>query len=196
MAFQARASLLLALVCAALSGASAAEASVFAVVRSQPDAVTVIDPAAIEPVAGNSGLRRAWSVTVQKNLVSGGPQQPGYVRTLNEYDCAKRKIRWARFDVYSRFGASIIHKDNDTNAWNDVAPDSEADASIRLVCDHSNRWAAIASQSVSQLVLTLMRTWDEAAPMPPLQPVAAAPPAKMSARKKPRAPKDKPFAQR
>jgi hypothetical protein len=192
MTFNARTSLLPGLVCAALLGASAVEASVFAVVRSQPDAVTVIDPAAVEPVAGDGGLRRAWSVTVQKNLVSGGPQQPGYIRTLNEYDCAKRKVRWASFDVYSRFGVSIIHKDNDSGAWNDVAANSEADASIRLVCDHSNRWAAIAAPSVSQLVLTLMRTWDEAAPLPPLQPVTPAPPSKMSARRKPVAPKDKP----
>lgn len=196
MSLRAPAWLILALAGASLSSASAAQAAVYALVRSEPDVMTVIDPAAIEPVAGSDTLRRAWSIAVQKNLVSGGPQQPGYVRTLNEYDCSARKIRWNSFFVYSRFGAPVMHKDNDDRTWNPAAPGSEAEASMRLVCDHSNRWSAIAAQSLSQLVIALMQAWDEAAPLPPLQPVTMQPPSKAAGKKKPVTPKDKPGARR
>ncbi len=186
----------LALAAASLSYASGAEAAVYAVVRSEMDVVTVMDPGAIEVVPGSDNLRDAWSVSVQRNLVSGGPQQPGYVRTLNEYDCVARKIRWKSFFVYSRFGASLMHKDNDDPAWNDIAPNSEAEVSARIVCEHNNRWSAIAAQSLSQLVITLMQAWDEAAPLPPLQPVTMKAPEKTPAKRKPAAAKDKSSAQR
>jgi hypothetical protein len=196
MALEARAWPMLTLACAGLLAASAARAAVYAVVRWEPDVVTVIDPAAIEPVTGSDNLRRAWSVSVQKTLVSDGPQQPGYVRTLNEYDCAARKIRWASFFVHSRFGALVMHKDNDAPAWNPAAPKSEAEVAMRLVCDRSNRGSAMAAQSLSQLVIAQMRAWDEAAPLPPLQPVAERPPRKAPVRKKPVAPRDNPASQR
>ncbi|MFI4966942.1 MAG: surface-adhesin E family protein [Caulobacterales bacterium] len=190
MAVPASTGLILALACAGLACAPAARASVYAVVRSEPGVVTVMDPAAIELVAGAPQLRSASSVSVQRNLVSGGPQQPGYVRTLNEYDCAVRKVRWKSFFVYSRFGAPIMHKDNDDGAWNAAAPGSQAEAELRLVCDHSNRWSAIASQSISHLVITLMQAWDAEAPLPALQAVRARP--KASAAKR----RDKPAARR
>src|SRR5258705_1819960 len=70
--------------------APAAHATVFAVIRSSDNEVVVLDPSAIETVEG--GFKRAWNVSIQKSLGSGGPQQPGYVRTLNEYDFAERRI--------------------------------------------------------------------------------------------------------
>jgi hypothetical protein len=100
------------------------------------------------------------------------------VRTLNEYDCNARKLRWKTFDVYSRFGAAILHKDNDDEAWTAATPGGEAEASMRIACDHNNRWSAVAAQSLSQLVITMMQAWDEAAPLPPLQPVTPLPPTK------------------
>jgi surface-adhesin protein E len=181
MTFQAQARLILALTCAGAVCAPAARAAVYAVVRSEPGVVTVMDPAAVERVDGSPSLRRAWSVSIQKVLISGGPQQPGYVRTLNEYDCAARKVRWKSFSVYSRFGAPVMQKDNGAEAWNTGAPGSEADAALRLVCDRSNRWSAIASQSISQLVLTQMQAWDAEAPLPPLQ-TAQAPPRRPAAK--------------
>lgn len=171
-----RAWLILALAGAVAGAAAPVEAAVYAMVRAEPDAITVMDPAGVETVSGSDSLRRAYSVTVQKSLVSGAPQQPGYVRTLNEYDCAARQVRWKSFSVYSRFGDLVIHKDNASDAWQSIAPGSEAEASTRLVCDHANRWAAVAAASVSQLVIRLMQAWDEAAPLPPLQPVKPAPP--------------------
>ena len=178
-----RAWLFLALAAAGLAAPPAARAAVFAMMRAQPDAITVMDPAAVEAVPGSDTLRRAFSVTVQKTLVSDGPQQPGYVRTLNEYDCAARMIRWKSFSVYSRFGDLVIHKDNADPAWSPTPPGSEAEASTRLVCDHANKWSAVAATSLSQLVIGLMQAWDEAAPLPPLQPVKPLPPLKKPAAK-------------
>jgi len=155
--------------CLGLVGASAAKASVFAVISSTPDAVTVIDPKASELVGGPGEVRRTWAVSVKRILVSGGPQQPGYVRMLNEYDCAQRKVRWRSFDVYSRFGAPVMHKDNDDEAWTPAAYGGEDDVGLRVVCEASAGRSAIAAQSVSQVVIGLMQAWDEAAPLPPLQ---------------------------
>jgi hypothetical protein len=175
MAFPTQLRTILALTCAGVLAAPAAQAAVFAVVRTDMDGVTVMDPAAIEPVPGSDSLRRAWSVRVQKSLVSEGPPQPGYVRTLNEYDCKGRQVRWKNFSVYSRFGASVMQKDNDSDAWKPIAPRSDGEAELRLVCDRDNRSAAIASASMSQLVISLMQAWDAAAPLPPLQPVQPVP---------------------
>lgn len=181
MAFRTRANLAVLGVCAGLA-ASPGTAAVYAVVRSQPDVITVMDPAAVEPVSGGEGLRRAWSVSVQRNLISGGPQQPGYVRTLNEYDCADRKVRWKSFFVYSRFGASVMSKENDQPDWRAAAPGSEDEAGLRLVCDHANRWSAVAATSLSQLVISLMQAWDAEAPSPPSSSAATAPAPRKKAR--------------
>jgi hypothetical protein len=158
--------------CAGLLSASAAKASVYAVISSTPDVVTVIDPKASEMVGGPGGVRRAWTVSVRRILVSGGPQQPGYVRMLNEYDCGRRKVRWRSFDVYSRFGAAVMHKDNEDETWA-AATDGDEGAGLRVVCDADAGRSAIAATSVSQVVIGLMQAWDEAAPLPPLQTVAA-----------------------
>lgn len=154
-----------------LAAAPAANASTYAVISSTPDVVTVIDPKASEAVEG--AVRRTWAVSVKRTLVSGGPQQPGYVRMLNDYDCARRKVRWRSFDVYSRFGAPVMHKDNDDVAWS-PAEEGDAGVGLRVVCDADAGRSAIAAASVSQVVLGLMQAWDAAAPMPPLQTAEAA----------------------
>jgi hypothetical protein len=155
---------------AALFGACAAGAATFDVVRAGPDTVTLMDRAAVETLEGGK-LRRAWSVNVQRNLVSGGPQQPGYVRTLNEYDCEAWKIRWRTFSAYSRFGALVMKKDNDDPSWAPAVGDAEAAAGARLVCDGHSTGEVYAAGTVGQVVVALMQAWDAAAPLPPLQPV-------------------------
>jgi hypothetical protein len=180
-----RAWLILALTASSACVASAADAAVYAMVSERPDSVTVIDPAEVETMPGAAGLRRAYSVTVQKTLTAEGPQQPGYVRTLNEYDCAGRAVRWKNFSVYSRFGDLVIHKDNAVATWSLASPGSEAEASMRLVCDHASDWGAVAATSLSQLVIGLMQAWDETAPLPPLQPVKPLAPAKKPAAQRP-----------
>jgi hypothetical protein len=160
----------IAIACAALLGAPVAGAAVYTVIGSGPDAVTVIDPAAVERADADGAVRRAWSVSVKRSLVSDGPPQPGYVRMLNEYDCAAHRIRWRSFFVYSRFGAQVMHKDNDDASWKPAA-DSEADVGLRVACEGSAGRGAIAAKSVSQVVIGLMQAWDAAAPLPPLQAV-------------------------
>jgi hypothetical protein len=165
----------------ALAAVAGARAATFDVVRSGPDTVTLLDPAAVEKL-GDGKVRRAWSVSVQKNLVSGGPQQPGYVRTLNEYDCTGWKIRWRSFFVYSRFGDLVIHKDNDDAGWTPIEGNFEAAAGARVVCDGRETSSVYAASSIGSLVLALMQAWDAAAPMPAPQPVE--PPAQMPAPKR------------
>jgi hypothetical protein len=166
-----RTTLKFAIVCAAVAAAPAARAATFDVVRSGPDMVTLVDPAAVERV-GDGKVRRAWSVNVQRNLVSGGPQQPGYVRTQNDYDCEDWKIRWRGFSVYSRFGDLVMHKDNDDPAWASIEGNFEATASARIICDGRAAGSVYTASSIGQLVVSLMQVWDAAAPLPPLQPVA------------------------
>jgi hypothetical protein len=173
--------------CGALIAASLmatpAMAAVYALVQTAPDEITVLDPAAIEVIPGAMEQRRSWTVSVKKNLVSGGPPQPGYVRTLNEYDCITRRVRWRSFDVYSRFGALVMHKDNADQAWQG----SDADPGLRTVCDHNGGGSVVSASSLTQLVVNLMENWDEAAPLPPLQPYVPPKAAKPSATAKSKA---------
>jgi len=113
-------------------------------------------------------------------LVSGGPQQPGYVRTLSDYDCAGRKVRWKSFYVYSRFGDLVMRQDNPAPAWQG----SDADPGLRTVCGDIRGGSAVSASSIGQLVLSLMQAWDEAAPLPPLQPVTPPAPARRSRAKR------------
>lgn len=172
-------------------GASGASAAVYSVLQSGPDVVTVLDPAVIETV-GATAVRRAWSVSVKRSLTSGGPQQPGYVRTLNEYDCVAREIRWRTFQVYSRFGDRVMKKDNADDDWNPTPDKGEGAMAMRVVCDGSTGLSVVAAPSVSKLVISLMQAWDEAAPLPPLQKVDPLPAEKL--KKKPSAHPARPSA--
>jgi hypothetical protein len=160
----------LAALCFGLFGAPA-NAAVYAVIGSDSGAVTVMDPATVE-VAGPT--RRAWSVSVKRSLVGEGPPQPGYVRMLNEYDCAQQRLRWKTFSVYSRFGALVMKKDNADAAWNVPTPGGEEETGLKVACNAGPGRGAIAANSVSQVVIGLMQAWDTEATMPPLQTAGAA----------------------
>ena len=139
-----------------LACAGAAHASIFAVLQSSPDVVTVLDPAGIKTI-GQTAVRQAWSVSVKRVLTEGGPQQPGYVRTLNEYDCVARQIRWRTFQVYTRFGDLVMKQDNRDDDWNPTPDEGEGAAAMKAVCEGSVGGSVISANSVSQLVLTLMQ---------------------------------------
>jgi hypothetical protein len=176
---------LLVLGCAALAPAAGpTRAAVFAVLSSSPDVVTVLDPASIQTI-GQTPVRRAWSVSVKRVLTEGGPQQPGYVRTLNEYDCVARQIRWRTFQVYSRFGDLVMKQDNRDDVWSPTPDAGEGAAAMRAVCDGSVGGSVIAANSVSSLVLSLMKSWDAQEPLPPAQIPDPPPKAKSAAKKKP-----------
>ena len=84
--------------------AGAAEARSYYIVQSGPDAWTVMDPEGIERLS--DAVRKAWVVRVQRNILTGDPPTPGYVRTLNEYDCEASRTRWREFSAFSRSGAA------------------------------------------------------------------------------------------
>ena len=168
---------------AACALAGAAQASAFFVLDSTPDAVSVLDPAAAQTI-GETAVRKAWTVTVKRVLTTGGPQQPGYVLTENEYDCAARQLRWRSFKVYSRFGDLVMTQANPDDAWTPPPRVGESAVAMRVVCDKRTGWSVISANSVSQLVLTLMQSWDAEAPMPPPQ-IADTPARKPAAKARP-----------
>jgi hypothetical protein len=137
----------------------AAQIATFYVIRRTPDAWTVMDPAAIEKVPGGS-IRRTYSVTIRRNLLDGGPPQPGYVRTLNEYDCTARRLRWRSFTIYNRFGAMVVKQDNPDPAFVLPASATEEKTSLRAVCDGAGGDSVVAASSLGQLVIGLMQAWD------------------------------------
>jgi hypothetical protein len=132
------------------------------VIRRTEDAWTVMDPAAIEEVPGGP-VRRAYSVTVRRNLLNGGPPQPGYVRTLNEFDCDAMKFRWRTFTIYNRFGAVVVKQDNPETAFAALGRGSEEEDLFRTVCDGGGGGSVVAAPSLGLLVIGLMHEWDEAA---------------------------------
>jgi hypothetical protein len=139
-----------------------AQARPFYLLRSVADARMIIDPAGIEIVAGGP-VRRMWTVTVQANIANETPPQPGYVRALNEYDCAAQKTRWRSFSVFSRAGGVLLKKENNSPDWTDVTPASGTIGEWRVACGYSSGDSAVEADSIAKVVIALMRAFD---PMP------------------------------
>lgn len=173
--------------------------TVYYVIRRTEDAWTVMDPAAVERVAGGP-VARAYNVTIRRNLLNGGPPQPGYVRTLNEYDCQAHTVRWLTFTIYNRFGAVVVKQDNADPAFQPLARGSEEETSFRVICERGGGGSVVAAPSLGQLVIGLMQAWDDAAmasalaalppPTAPAKP-GAKPPAKPPATPTPGMPRPK-----
>lgn len=162
------------------AGASAAPTSpsptpersaIYYVIRRTEDAWTVMDPNAVEKVSGGP-VRRAYSVTVRRNLLNGGPPQPGYVRTLSEYDCSAHQFRWRTFTIYNRFGAVVMKQDNADAAFGPPDTGGEDETMFRVVCDGSGGGSVVAAPSLGRLVIGLMQAWDDAAIAAPLEALA------------------------
>jgi len=157
--------------------ATTATSTGFYVIRRTEEAWTVLDPAVVERVAGSS-VARAYSVTVRRNLLNGGPPQPGYVRTLNEYDCPAHTFRWRTFTIYNRFGAVVVKQDNADPAFQPLGRGSEEETSFRVICEGGGGGSVVAAPSLGQLVIGLLQAWDEAAMAPPPPPGPGKPGAK------------------
>lgn len=148
-----------------LVGASAS-AKTFYVVQSGTDSWTVMDPQGIEQLDG--GVRRAWAVRVQRNILDGNPPQPGYVRTLTEYNCQTDRARWINFSVFSRSGTLLASKTNPNASWAPAIDTPDTAAAYRVVCRAGGGAAVVAADSVAKVVISLMGSWD-----PPLAAAAA-----------------------
>jgi len=155
------------------------------VIRRTEDSWTVMDPAAVEKVAGGP-IRRTYSVVVRRNLLNGGPPQPGYVRTLNEFDCEAYKVHWRTFTIYNRFGAVVVKQDNADPAFKPLERGSDEEAIFKTVCDGAGGGSVVSAPSLGLLVIGLMQGWDEAAMTNALTqlPPAAAPALKPALRKR------------
>jgi len=147
--------------------ATPALARTFYVIQSSADAWTVMDAQGIEPIPGGQ-LRRAWAVRVQRNILSGDPPQPGYVRTLTEYDCQQTRTRWREFTAFSRSGATLVSKVNPNPEWGPADEASDTYAAYRVVCEGVGGGAVVSADSVAKVVISLMGAWD-----PPPEPVPA-----------------------
>ena len=172
------------LVCLAATGvATSVMARTFYIIQSGPEAWTVMDPQGIEPLPGSGVLRQAWVVRVQRNILTGNPPQPGYVRTLSEYDCDQSRTRWREFSAYSRSGASLISKRNPNPEWGPATEAGDIYAAFKVVCQGGGDGAVVSAESVAKVVISLMASWDP--PPAPMTPVPTAAPAKTTAAKAP-----------
>ena len=151
--------------------AGAAEARSYYIVQSGPDAWTVMDPEGIERLS--DAVRKAWVVRVQRNILTGNPPTPGYVRTLTEYDCEAGRTRWREFSAFSRSGALLVSKVNPNPEWGPADEVSDTYAAHRVVCQGGGGGSVVSAESVAKVVISLMGSWD-----PPATPVAKAPAAK------------------
>jgi hypothetical protein len=158
--------------------AFAAQAQPYYVLRANGDARTIIDPSAIEQVPGGA-VRKTWTVTVQRNLVGGSAPQPGYVRSVNEYDCAQQTMRWRNFTAYSRSGSPLASRTNPSQDWEAVTPRSGALVEWRVVCGLSAGDSVVSAASVAKLVVALMAAFD----LPPAAPAPAITPAPVAAKR-------------
>ncbi len=157
---------------AAPAKAAPAANTAFYVIRRSEEAWTILDPNAVERVAGGP-VRRVFSVTVRRTLVNGGPPAPGYVRTLNEYDCDARRARWRTFTIYSRFGAQVVKQENADPTLAVPIPGSEDETALRIVCDGAGGGSVVSAPSMGQLVIGLMEAWDPVDAPPPSPPFPA-----------------------
>lgn len=155
--------------------AGAAQARSFYIIQSGADAWTVMDPEGIERI-GTGAQRRAWVVRVQRNILTGNPPTPGYVRTLTEYDCEANRTRWREFSAFSRSGALLVSKVNPNPEWGPADEASDTYAAHRVICEGGGGGSVVSAESVAKVVISLMGSWDP--PPTPYVPPSAQPPAK------------------
>ena len=169
--------------------AGAAQARSFYIIQSGADAWTVMDPEGIERI-GTGAQRRAWVVRVQRNILTGNPPTPGYVRTLTEYDCEANRTRWREFSAFSRSGTLLVSKVNPNPEWGPADEASDTYAAHRVICEGGGGGSVVSAESVAKVVISLMGSWDPPPTpyVPPsAQPSAKTPPAKSPPAKAPAA---------
>ncbi len=165
---------------ATLLASGSAQAKTFYITQSGADAWTVMDASGIETTPG-SPVRKAWAVRVQRNILTGNPPTPGYVRTLTEYDCDAQRTRWREFSAFSRSGGLLVSKVNPQPEWGPANEATDTYAAYRVVCEGVGGGAVVSADSVAKVVINLMSAWDPPPePFAPITPAAAKPPAKVA----------------
>jgi hypothetical protein len=166
----------LALAAAVALVATAAEARIFVVLRSPVEGWTLYDPAAVEDRPGGV-VRRVSTITVRRSIMDGGPDQPGYIRTLADYDCIQGQVRWQLVDAFARNGELLVTQRNTTEGWRSVAADGETQAIYDALCTGAAPRSVMNGASIGSIVSALMSAWDPP-PKPAKRPRAKAAPAK------------------
>jgi hypothetical protein len=149
--------------------ATAAEARIFVVLRSPVEGWTLYDPAAVEDRPGGV-VRRVSTITVRRAIMDDGPEQPGYVRTLADYDCVQRQVRWQLVDAFARDGSLLVTQRNTAEGWRAVAADGETQAIYDALCTGAAPRSVMSGESIGSIVSALMSAWD-----PPPKPPKPAP---------------------
>lgn len=143
-----------------------AVAANFYITQKSDRSWTVLDRGAIERLA--NGTMRVASVTIQRSITSRGADQPGYINTVGEYDCAARHSRWLSFTLYSDRGAKMMTQANPKPEWAEPAPGSEANVALAVVCqDRQLDVPAISASSIGMLVTGVFAMWAEPARQTP-----------------------------
>lgn len=138
----------------------------FHMIRAGDDVFLLIDPASIEPQP-DSTVRRAWVVSVQRSIVSGDFPQAGYVRTLTDYNCARRETHWRSFSAFARNGDLLVEKENPSTAWIPAISAPDILAAYRVVCEGGRGQSVLSADSLAKAVISLMSTWDATPVGPP-----------------------------
>ena len=159
--------------------AGSSQARTFNVIPSAGGNWLIIDPATVESVPGGL-VRRTWTVGVQRNIVGGDLAQPGYVRTLTDFDCVTRQTRWRQFSAFTRSGELLLTRDNPSSNWILASSTPETQEAIGVVCGAAASRSAISADSVARVVIALMAAWDppggaKPATQPPAKTPAPAP---------------------
>lgn len=160
----------------ALGGLSptAAQAASYRMARVSPDRVILIDPVAIW-TSPDRKQREAYVITVQRSIVVGDPPVPGYVRTLQQFDCAAGTVNWREFQAFSRSGAMLVKRTNTDAPPAPSTRDFETLAIYRMVCEDNQGDSVVAADSLAKVVIAVMSGWD---PPPTVLPLPVAPTAK------------------
>lgn len=153
--------------------AGAAEARVFVVLRSPVEGWTLYDPATVENRPGGV-VRRVSTITVRRSILDDGPPQPGYVRTLADYDCVQGQVRWQLLDAFARDGSLLVTQRNTEGSWRPVDPADDTQAVFRALCTNVRPTSIMSGETIGSIVSALMSAWDPP-PAPPKKPAAKAP---------------------
>ena len=154
--------LVLALTMAVMLTTSAAHAATFYVTNRTADAWTVVDLRAVEMLA--DGVRRVPSVTIQRSIANRGAAPPGYLRSIGEYDCARRQARWITFTLYSSTGASLVTERNAKSDWAEPGRGTDTGSTLSLLCGEPGGvdLPTISANSIGDIVVRLISAWSTA----------------------------------
>lgn len=154
-----RLSLSLLAAAALVAFAPAAQARTFNLIPAVDGNWLIVDPSAVESVPGGV-VRRTWTVGVQRNIVGGDLPQPGYVRTLTDFDCITKQTRWRQFSAFTRSGELLLTRENPSSNWTPASATSETQEAIDVVCRGAVGRSAVSADNVAKVVIALMAAWD------------------------------------